>query len=487
MRINAWSLVLSSTLTASTVWAQEAEPPLEVLPAPGPASLVALTSEPPAVAEVSLLAGNEFAALLSDQMPSTYDLLQATIVVEDKAAQVTWAPFLAMTEYHEILSETRLQIGQKDGRTNLGLVLRWNPLSPRARRGREAWAGTKAASYGDEFAKLRGLRWEALRQQDTLLALEKPEILVTRQTVEQLTPASQDLSLSEEERKAIETKLEGATKKLATLREEARIVRADRLLRKIQELRKKLETTTDLVERAALIIEIDEKFAEVSAGSWTLAVIDAELAATEKALAKKGAGTVAAFEQNLFTRPVPVISLSYTATLFPALGGSFVDADADGLDDNAHTLAGRSVLLSGLLRMGPKNQLSLAAGRSWKRSSAEAGMGLAESDSYGATYARRLKVLDPEYQRSDEYLSSLFVPSVVGGLSVELSDCRSPVADCQDKAEEILAVTPFVDVKLKKAIQFRLGVTWKEFSGSDIADEQLGVVSLIGLQLGLPN
>lgn len=98
-----------------------------------------------------------------------------------------------------------------------------------------------------------------------------------------------------------------------------------------------------------------------------------------------------------------------------------------------------------------------------------------------------MKLLDPEYKRSDEYLASLFVPSIVGGLSIELSDCRSVVANCPDKAERILAMTPFVDVKLRKASQFRLGISWKKFSGSEIADQDLGVVTLVNLQLGLPS
>lgn len=485
--VPAWIFIASSALAqtpASTPTLPPAPSDLEGDSNVAPGNV----DEPPQqLAEASLLAGSEFASLLADQVPSSYDRLLATIVVEDKAAQVSWAPFLGGANYYEWLSETRLQVGQKDGKTNLGLVLRWNPLSPRSRRGVQAWRQMKVPFFGDEYAQLREVRQEQLRQMDTILAEESPSITTLRLKVEELIRESQDLDLTEEQKKVVNEQLEATTKQLATVREGARIIRRTRILEQIVTLQRDLDQTTDPSSRAAIIAEIDTKLNEVSLEDPELAAVEARIAAIEKANAKKGSATVAAYEQELFTQPLPVLSLSYVATLFPGIGGSFVDVDADGLDDNAHTLAARSILLSGLLRMGPKNQLSMAVGRSWKRTAAEEGAGLGEADNYALTYARRLKVLDPKYEQSEDYLSSLFVPSIVGGLSAELSDCRSQLPDCQDKAERILAITPFVDLKLKKSIQFRLGVSWKQFSGSAVADEQLGVVSLIGLQLGLPN
>jgi len=441
----------------------------------------------PRTGQTALTIGNDFLALLKDQMPSAYDWLQATVSVEDKAAGVSWAPFLAATTYREWLSETRFQVGQKDDKTNLGLVLRWNPLSPRGRRGMEAWTKANPPAFGDEYAKLRALRLEALRFQDDYLESAQPGIIAARTLVNDLTRQLQDMSLDEPTKKKLTADLEAASKNLAKLRDAARLARRDDLLKRIEKKREKLATESDPQKREALIAEVQQLFAAISPASTDLASIESEIAATEKTLGKKFAATVANYEQSLYTQPVPVISLSYTGTLFPGLGGSFVDADGDGLDDNAHVLAARGLLLSALMRFGPKNQLSIGAGRSWKWSSAEQGTPTSKSDNYAITYARRLKVLDPEYQKSDEYLSSLFIPSIVGGISGELSDCATAVASCQDKAERILAFTPFIDVKLKKAAQFRVGLTWKKFSGSDIADEELGVVTLISLQLGLPN
>lgn len=444
--------------------------------------------EPPRTAEHSLLAGNEFASLLADQVPSSYEWLLATVSVEDKAAGVSWAPFLAGKTYNEFFSETRFSVGQKDGKTNLGVVLRWNPLSPRSRRGMTAWADTKAKGFGDEYAKLRGLRWEALGYQDDYLSLDRPEILGLPERINDLTRRSQELGLDPSKKKSLDEEIDVETKKLNRLREEARIARRARLLAAIESKRKELSSlSAGDPRRETLILEIDQLLASVSPGASELVVIEAEIAAAEKAVAKKSSSLVAAFEQDLFTKPLPVVSLSYTGSLFSGIGGSFVDADSDGLDDNAHLLAARSLLFSGLIRFGPKRQLSMAVGRSWKRGSAEEGAVSSKGNNYAVTFARRLKVLDPEYARSEDYLSSLFVPSIVGGLSAELSECDSPVADCQEKAERILAITPFVDVKLKKAVQFRVGLNWKRFSGSAIADEQFGIVSLIGLQLGLPN
>lgn len=480
-------------LLAASVYAQE-EAPLQIA-----------VAEPaqPRTADHSLLAGSEFASLLADEMPSSYEWLLATVSVEDKAAGVSWAPFLVGDRYHPLLSETRFSIGQKDGKTTLGGVLRWNALSPRSKRGMQAWVETKAKGFGEEYAKLRGLRWQALRYQDDLLTLDQPEIpaLVNagNDTLRKLQEVEFDLLTADpvdldekkklgEEKKRLEEEIEAHAKRLADLRDQARIARRTRLLQAIETKRTKFSTLPEGDPgRESLLGEIEQLLARVSPGGSELMVIEAEIAAAEKAVAKKAASVVAAYEEALFTQPIPIISLSYATTLFPGIGGSFVDADADGLDDNAHLLAARALLLSGLVRFGPKQQISLAVGRSWKRGTAEEGAAASRNTNYAVTLARRLKILDPEYQKSDDYLSSLFVPSIVGGLSAELSECNSPVADCQDKAEAILSITPFVDVKIKKAIQFRVGVNWKKFSNSAIADEEVGVVSLIGLQLGLPN
>lgn len=468
------ALIVAFVVSATTMRAQDD------LRTPPPA-------EQPRTGETALTVGTDFLALLDDKMPSAYDWLQATVSVEDKAAAVSWAPLLATRTYNEWWSESRVQVGQKDGKTNLGLVLRWNPLSPRSRHGMEAWTKAGPPAFGDEYAKLRALRQEALLFQDDYLSLERPGIIDARRRVNDLTRQLQIVDLDDATKKNLAAQLEVASKEVTKLRDEARLARRTQFLNEIDRKRVELANEPDVKKREALLAEVQRLFAAVSPAAGDLAAIDAEIAATEKTLAKKFVATVANFEQSLYSRPLPVVSLSYTGTLFTGLGGSFVDANGNGLDDNAHILASRSLLLSGLMRFGPKNQLSAGIGRSWKWGSAEERTPTSRSDSYAVTYARRLKVLDAEYQKSEEYLSSLFVPSIVGGISAELSECSTPIATCQDKAKRILAFTPFVDVKLKKAAQFRLGMTWKEFDGSGIADRELGVVTLISIQLGLPN
>lgn len=466
----------------------------------------------PQTAEV-MTVGSDFAAILDEQMPSSYDWLQATLNVEEKAAGVSWAPFLANREYNPWYSETRVQVGQKDGRTSLGLTLRWNPLSPRTDDAIEEWGRLDLPSYGGPaYATLRTLRRRATQLQDEDLELQTAGVVNARLNVERLERALDDQKLSPERRKELGTELETATNLLATLRRDARIAQRDKLRILIREERQRLETAadpkngappktdplqvSDLREVAAILSEIDTLLAHLSSGAEYVATLDAEIAAVDKQMAKKYAAAVADFEQILYSKPLPVLSVTYGGTLFGGLGGAFVDADADGLDDAAHVLAERSLLFSGQIRFGERKkdgrvvraeqQVTAGVGRSWKWASAEEGTPTSKSDNFAVSYARRLMVLDKNYKKSDDYLSSLFVPSIVGGLSAEYADCGTEVANCQDKAESIFALTPFLDVKVKKAAQFRVGLTWKKFSGSDIAEDELGVVTLISLQLGVP-
>ncbi|HEX7828128.1 MAG TPA: hypothetical protein VF787_00665 [Thermoanaerobaculia bacterium] len=462
-------------------------------------------------------AGPDFFALLDKDMPSSYDWLQATVSIEDKAAGVSCAPFLATKTYNEFFSETRFQVGQKDGKSNLGVTFRWNPVSPRSARGIKKWAEVSEdfTIFGESTRRLRTLRRELIVTQDAEFDHQIEGISKARELVEDLDRRIGE-STSEAEQAALGKELKEASKQLASMRLDARLAQSARIREQLVKEREQLaEVHTELAkivnvikgintnvenEKAlakivgtietllATLADADEVTTHALLTPSQLALLDAEISAIEKSLAKQYAAAVADYETALYEKPLPIISLTYGGTLFTGLGGNFVDSDGDGLDDNALVLAGRALTLSGQLRFGPAQQLTFGAGRSWKWAAAEEGTAANKADTYGLSYSRRLVILNKKYKETEEYLSNLFVPSVVGGLAAEYSGCRTELAQCESKAESIFALTPFVDVKVKKAAQFRVGLTWKKFSGSDLAEgDELGVVTLISVQLGMPN
>ena len=93
------------------------------------------TTRPQAV-DHSLFTGSSFPAVFSDLQVPGYDLVFASISFDEKAAKVSWAPFLYGTPY-AAWRETRFQVAQKDGVTKAAVLFQWNPRSPRSRWGNQ--------------------------------------------------------------------------------------------------------------------------------------------------------------------------------------------------------------------------------------------------------------------------------------------------------------------------------------------------------------
>ena len=77
---------------------------------------------------------------------------------------------------------------------------------------------------------------------------------------------------------------------------------------------------------------------------------------------------------------------------------------------------------------------------------------------WSVAFGRRVKILNPEYRTSPDYLSSLFVPSVVAGASLEWMKCSGDASNCDDGLRSRYSFTPFIDFKISPETQFRIGV-----------------------------
>lgn len=92
----------------------------------------------PAAWDQSIFAGPEFPELFTESRISGYDWISGAITFDEKAAKITFAPFLHSGGYG-IFSETRFQLSQKEGITTFGVSITWNPLSPQTDEGIDIW------------------------------------------------------------------------------------------------------------------------------------------------------------------------------------------------------------------------------------------------------------------------------------------------------------------------------------------------------------
>ncbi len=162
------------------------------------------------------------------------------------------------------------------------------------------------------------------------------------------------------------------------------------------------------------------------------------------------------FHEALQRTRRPVVSIYYSAQLFEALAGTATDADGDGLLDNSRQLRAQRLSLSADLRLSAR--LSLSGLASWNAEfvSAEDRSRRATVWVGGWTVGGIAKILNKDYRKSEDYQKSLFIPAAVWGFSHEFKLCNAD-HECPEGLTRQNTFTPFVDVKVKPAAQFRIG------------------------------
>lgn len=386
------------------------------------------SSTSPGHVDASLFAGPEQPVVFGDLKIRTTDLLEASLSVENKGGSLTYAPLLyGLATYQPWLSELRLRLGQKDNLTTLGIGSQYNPLSPRGKRGAQLWTASLSAVAN---------------------ALSVP---LTRQAAE------------------IEEKLKAQRADYAAIRLPAAATEKELL-----ELKAKQQAIT----------------AEVLALEVAVMPMRAELAALDAADKEITDNRIRDFYRDLLKTRMPVLGAAYNVTLFQVISGSSQDADNDGLNDLEHRVRKHSLSLSADSRLGERFQLSLLVSKEWERNAAEMGTGVAELEGAAITAGGIVAVLDSDYRSSKAYLESLFIPSIVLGGSLEYRRCRNastPGVGCPDKLQRLTSLTPFIDMKISKTAQFRIGAPFKWSKPVNGAGGvELGVVTALTVQMGEP-
>jgi len=406
-----------------------------------PAGVTAQAATPgggqPDAVQTSPFTDNDFPTLLRNLKVQSSELLEASLSVEDKGAKLTYAPFLySLVNYRPVLSETRLTISQSNGVTTMGIGAMYDAASPRSALGNKLWlagAPTSKPSAGYVFA---------LRNAAGALSTEM-----------------------ESKRQALAEAIQAG----------------------------------DLVKRDALISEMSNLKARADA-------LSAEAERAEKGDTKEEAKRIATFYRDLLEASVPVVSGSFTTSLFGNLGGTRQDANNNELADTAHKVKSRALTLSADLPLrtyvpshkdesgktiGPSwqwLQFSAAITTEWQRGSQEEGTPFARIFGFGLTGGGIVKILNPEFESTQDYKDSFFIPSISAGASFERKHCTSDdKALCPDGIETQKAFTPFIDVRVSKTAQFRFGVPFKftrKVTGDDGKD--VGLVAVYAIQLGAP-
>ena len=396
------------------------------------------TSGQPVGVQRSPFADDDFPTLLRHLDVRSNDLLEASLSVEDRGAKLTYAPLLySLVNYRPVLSETRLSISQSNGITTMGIGATYDPASPRSSLGDRLWTA-KAPTSKPAAGYVMALRNAA---------------------------------------SALTAEIEPKQKQAAEAVQKGDKEKRDQLFREIVDLK---------VRADALRAEADRALA-VDTG--------------------QEARRIATFYRDLLEASRPVINGSFTTSLFSILGGSRQDADEDGLEDTAHKVRSRALTLSADLPFrryipaatdtatGRESgaswrwfQLSAAVTTEWQRGSQEEGTRFGRVFGFGLTGGGIVKILNRDFENTQDYKDSFFIPSISIGASFERRQCTSDdEALCPEKIDTQNALTPFVDVRITKAAQFRFGLPFKftrKVGGDDQND--LGVVAVYAIQLGPP-
>lgn len=454
------------------------------------------------VAEPGLAVGSPHPDLLKDAKVDGYEYLEASLSVEDKAAAVSWAPFLTSTHY-SFWSESRIQVRQEDDVTSVGVALKFNPLNPRSKRGERVWNSFEFKSADDSAlldakkARAARLSEEAFRE---LTGHCVPDDVPNLPRLKRLKSTLENDQHRREPPSGpflddLRCELVNARNAIQKLEQRVGSATDDDDLKTLKAQLKEWQGAFDLVLKAVERGYVSEHLGDTT--MTPLVSMRAEIAALTQEVAEAETAwageTYSAYRTELMRASVlPVITVSHVSSFFKILGGDEVDTDEDGLNDHEHRMTKRSLSLAADWRLGEHHALSLLLSRSMERPEAEEGTSSANFNSFGMTWLHRLMVLDRDgYRKTKAYLEGLYVPAINFGLAYELKDCDSSEGDCAKGVLRAQSLTPFVDFKLNPKAQFRIGVPLQRsrlFSAEtqEQDEDTIEIVTLIAFQLGEP-
>lgn len=159
------------------------------------------------------------------------------------------------------------------------------------------------------------------------------------------------------------------------------------------------------------------------------------------------------------------VTVGYNWTLFEVLGGDKVDLDLDGKIDNQFKQQGRDVSL--LINHTFTQRFSLNVGGHWQylRPSAIQYQERAKYVGASGAFAYRLFTLKnkEEYELSEDYYKSLFVPAIVIGGTVEYLRAYGNKDFAKDGVVSAVVYTPFIDFNVSTKSKFKLGIPIRRY------------------------
>lgn len=153
-----------------------------------------------------------------------------------------------------------------------------------------------------------------------------------------------------------------------------------------------------------------------------------------------------------------IVSAAYNAKTFEIVSDDALDADGDGRIDNAYTLKGWDLSGTFAYTFNQATGFTVAGHYGRRRESAVEGSALVPYPGWSFTFAQRVKVLNPDYKYSDDYLRSLFIPAILVGASLEWERCGGADDTCEDGQRSRRSFTPFIELRISPEAQFRIGI-----------------------------
>lgn len=159
------------------------------------------------------------------------------------------------------------------------------------------------------------------------------------------------------------------------------------------------------------------------------------------------------------------ITAGYNISLFEIIGGDKIDADNDNIVDNYYVVESNNYSLGMTYVFSLKRALSVTLHHSLKRGSQKEDEKRVGFIGYSFSYAQRVCILNKQFEKTQEYLKTLFIPSVVGGLSIEFQNATRNKDYAKKGITQTIVYTPFVEFKINPKNQFRIGIPIKKYSG----------------------
>lgn len=179
-----------------------------------------------------------------------------------------------------------------------------------------------------------------------------------------------------------------------------------------------------------------------------------------------------AFHRKLLINSFQV-TLAMNTSFFSVIGGDKIDKDNDGLIDNQNSVESYNYSLS--LAYAFNETIAFNISLHNIRQLSEPTEGQERVDYLGASFsiAKRIKILDKNYQYSDDYRKSLFIPSIFMGVAIEFLEAQDNFEFAKDSITKKVVYTPFLDFRINLKNQFRIGIPIQKFE-SETDEIKLG-------------